>query len=93
MNFHIGQRIVCIDAGPSDKGVRSGLVKGRIYTISGIFDHWDGLGLQLNEILTPNAPLLIHFPAWRAERFRPIIERKTDISIFTAILVVESADA
>lgn len=90
--FHVNQKVVCVNAKPSPicriTGV-SNLSKGAIYTIRDI-EVWEGVEcVRLVEIV--ERPY--HFidrgwlePSWRANRFRPVVSRKTDISIFTAML-------
>lgn len=85
MTFHIGQQVVCVDANRSDVGVEVPLVKNAIYTVSGFStNYWGQTGLLLAEVGLPSK-LCGHHPAYRPERFRPVT--KTDISIFTAMLV------
>lgn len=86
--FRVGQKVVCIDA----KGHR--LIKtGQVYTIRqvGLVAWTDGsAAVRLEEICRgprdrcdgsrgDDTP-------YYARRFRPVIERKTDISIFTRML-------
>lgn len=90
MNFRIGQKVVCIkknrDTPPA--GEVQPCVGG-IYTVRGIVDwgEW-GVGLYLQEI--HNSPIDtkvgIVERTFSVRRFRPAVERKTDISIFTKIL-------
>ncbi len=72
--FNIGQRVLCVD----DSG--TALVKrGKIYTVHGIGAS-PKLGLAMLWLGgVPNGGMY-------ARRFRPIVERKTDISIFTKML-------
>ncbi len=83
--FHIGQKVVCINASHAPfKGRPPGLVKGRIYTVSaiGLTNHLDPEQLpciSVDELANP------YIAVW-SHRFHPVIERKTDISIFTAML-------
>lgn len=92
MSFHVGQQVVCVD----DTGWRvwrelSRPVKGRIYTIRALSlpclcTDPNELGLLLEEIVNPTR-LCLCGPtedAFFSRRFRPV--RKTDISIFTAML-------
>jgi hypothetical protein len=64
--------------------------KGSVYTIREIRLRKDGtLGLRLVEVINPacewnDAPP--QEPWYHATDFRPVVERKTDISIFTAML-------
>ena len=65
-----------------------------IYTIRGFYQETH---LLLVEIVNPAVPYVDGDmePVFLAERFRPIVEHKTDISIFTALLMLsrEGADA
>lgn len=84
MSFHVGQRVVCVDDSP---------VEGRIwydgkpqisavYTIVGIeYGRYGPYQTFLFAELSRQSGR--GYAAWR---FRPVIERKTDISILTALL-------
>ena len=85
MSFHVGQKVVCVDASVNGRGDKPALVEGNIYTIAHIVTVNDKVGFNLIEAQIPK-PLRIFYPAYRATRFRPVIERKTDISVFTALL-------
>lgn len=86
--FHIGQEVVCVDA----KGNEC-LVEGAKYTITCVipgmfvakgperFDNRTCAGLHLAEIGQEHG-----YVPFYASRFRPVIRRATDISIFTAML-------
>lgn len=81
MTFHVGQKVECID----DEGqpVREGdtpVKKGAVYTLRDVFDFFGEEGVRLQEITNPRDR---GYHSWR---FRPIVEKKTDISIFTAML-------
>jgi hypothetical protein len=81
MTFRVGQKVVCVDdeAQPCNRGYTP-VVKGDIYTIRDAFD-WFGLdGIRLEEIKNP------HDRGYQARRFRPVVERKTDISFAHEIL-------
>lgn len=91
--FHVGQKVVCVDGAPDLSGLTllgtwdaSKLpTKGQIYTITqvGIFHVWDSQKrpcVHVSEIVRPPDQ-----PVW-AHRFRPVAERKTDISVFTEML-------
>jgi hypothetical protein len=84
MNFHVGQKVVCVDSGAAADGVVMPLVKGCIYTVTGLKMASNGLGVFLAEVAPPERPGFS--PTFRVSRFRPIVEKKTDISIFTAML-------
>lgn len=80
MNFHVGQKVVCVD----DAGLGSewGVHKDNIYTVTRSEVIWGVPMVDLAE-----AKLGISdFPSYFSSRFRPLIERKTDISIFTRML-------
>ena len=89
--FRVGQKVVCVDASirysdpPWNKPVP--LTEGRIYTISGMENGGGVLGVYLFETKSNLPP----FPdgserSFAPGRFRPIVEHKTDISIFKAML-------
>jgi hypothetical protein len=71
--FRIGQKVVCVDA----KGVPLALVEGRVYVILRITPPYLYLAGVCGE--RPTAGMY-------ADRFRPIVEKKTDISVFEEIL-------
>lgn len=82
MNFRVGQKVVCVDDTYSTIGGSPSLLKyGAVYTVAAV-----GLyggkhpHIDLREVPAP-VPL-----AWEPRRFRPAVENKTDISIFTKIL-------
>jgi hypothetical protein len=78
MNFRIGQKVACINASNNNR-----LVLGAVYTITGIDtgklrDMENGgraLGLFLAEVQHGRTDIPFY-----AIRFRPLVERKTDIS-------------
>lgn len=97
MNFHVGQKVMCIDVAGIDMRQFARVpkeiapIKGQVYTVRGFSDAPNpGVAIFLEEIINP----IIRFVdnGWLGERsfmtfrFRPLIERKTDISIFTALL-------
>lgn len=88
MAFHVGQKVVCILDFP-DRGLSElQPVKGSIYTVRAIDCFPQGEALRLYE--------LVNIPGRYAEgvgetsfgtsAFRPVVERKTDISIFQQML-------
>lgn len=78
--FRIGQKVVCVDA--SDFA-ESYLVEGKIYTVISLTGRFLP-GLILVDAEDPGG--------WAAWRFRPVVERKTDIAIFTKMLNPESVN-
>lgn len=89
MSFRVGQKVVCVDDSPDFMGV-SWLVKGAEYTIDAVkfcenarisqSRTGSGLGVKVVEVATGQRDWFF------AHRFRPLIERKTDITVFTEIL-------
>ena len=86
--FYVGQKVVCIAdrKGPvNDLGLPS-FVKGRVYTITSFYEESPhGLFLCVAE--------LDQRVGGQVHGFRPIVERKTDISIFTEMLTKTGVDA
>lgn len=77
--FQPGQRVICVNDEPTD--YRPILVtKGHTYTIKEYWEGARGPGVTLMEV----EPKL--GPGWHTWRFRPIVEQKTDIIIFTKML-------
>jgi hypothetical protein len=80
-NFHVGQKVVCVDASDGEwNDIRGGatgyLVEGEVYTVASIRKEPEVTFLRLEGV----------FSGWASIRFRPVVERKTDISIFRAML-------
>ena len=90
MTFRVGQKVICIKQGgwTSLHSSEIGPQYGEIYTIEDIEVIPTGTFLTLSEINNP--PRYVGFAAnfWSVH-FRPVVERKTDISIFTAMLKTE----
>lgn len=97
--FHVGQKVVCVDASANKKYLPpgycisdpdlDGLAKGRIYIIRGIIFIRRVPCVFLEEIIREVEPAFGFEAPYSAARFRPIVERKTDISIFTKMLKPE----
>ena len=87
MTFRVGQKVVCVDVSGCDSATRSIWRypdAGSVYTISGTGIASCGSPIvYLHEIVQPEPTDLDGF---YARRFRPVIERETDISVFTEIL-------
>ena len=78
MNLHIGQLVECIDASPGyATGQRIELAQNAVYRIRDI----GGFNGELVNVGT------IHYYA--PQRFRPLVERETDISELTALLKIK----
>ena len=92
MAFYVGQKVVCVDDTPDKHPMRAanmaGLMAGTIYTVRAIrvHDHSGRPGLMLQEIMRPILGGDGREQPFSVQRFRPAVERKTDISIFTRIL-------
>lgn len=92
MSFRVGQKVVCIcDDVPKFFGDEQVPNKGAVYTVRAVFDGiTDRLGVYLYEI--NNAHMIERWggdtePGFSAHIFRPVVERKTDISIFQRMLI------
>jgi hypothetical protein len=86
--FYVGQRVVCVNDSPAWDGHVPFVRKGAIYTIRCVSpaEDCDGnLGLRFHEVADP-PPRPMMAPWYCATRFRPVVERKTDISIFMRML-------
>jgi hypothetical protein len=101
MAFNIGQKVVCVDDvfSSSWNDIPNKPRRGRIYTVRGtcFYDYADAPyapAVYLEELLNPLRIVAqvdtakfyaVELPFW-AGRFRPVTERKTDISVFTDML-------
>lgn len=81
-NAYVGQKVVCIDANTINIGFDK-LIKNEVYTISEIEISEKGHFIDLKEKMKYPSSLGCRF---FISRFRPVIEKKTDISIFTSML-------
>lgn len=78
--FDIGQKIVCVFANVRSDSlckVQSPLRQGHVYTVL----YSDKRMTLLEEVDAPEPHV-----GFLTSRFRPVVERKTDISIFTQLL-------
>jgi hypothetical protein len=89
--FWIGQKVVCVD----DRGLAAALhqdevgpLVGDIYTVRGLICVNGQHGVKLFEIVNPPHQYWgeTRECAFYARRFRPVVEKKTDISVFEEIL-------
>lgn len=95
-NLRVGQKVVCIgDKWRKFPSVQSYPVKDQIYTIRSLYSghgvnyNTPIIGLYLVEIRSPIIETELDGlteVGWIASAFRPLITRKTDISVFTRIL-------
>lgn len=103
MTFYVGQKVVCVDDSPwrniGCRGYPMILRRGAIYTIVAISTGYSDakIGLHFAEIRDLGGPRYIAgVPGgprgYDSERFRPVVEKKTDISMFEEILRRETID-
>lgn len=95
MAFRVGQKVVCVSVGqnvPGRNTVAKYLKQGAIYTIRELCDFpYEpdrdlGPGVRLEEVYrSPIDGEWEDYP-FSIYRFRPLTEKKTDISVFTAML-------
>lgn len=82
--FYVGQKVVCIDNKPYSFHFWGGKIDipkiNQIYTIKRP-EYVYSNGVIVVDLKELNNPA-----GYRAFRFRPLVEKKTDISIFTDIL-------
>lgn len=91
MAFRIGQKVVCVDAKGSDGIWYPGeeIEEGKVYTIHSVLTHpTKGNPLvRLQELKrVPECMEVWGHDGYGAYRFRPAVERKTDISFAHEIL-------
>lgn len=95
MAFFVGQKVVCIDntlgGGVILKEGETVPALETVYTVRAIVDWGPEYDSQLLLVEIVNPVCRWWSGEWRegafnVRRFRPVVERKTDISIFTAML-------
>lgn len=99
-NFHVGQKVVCIDDSPC-YGWPCPLRLRQVYTVKSVqhvFGRYKGVRGWFDTVSVHEANGLTaggweHQDGFAAQRFRPVVERKTDISIFQAMLEPKKARA
>ena len=91
LDWHVGMKVVCVIGGGHrwHEDMES-LAEGGVYTIRGmnINPATGNLNVLVDEIRNPARQCAEGFgePYYGARRFRPVQTRKTDISIFEAML-------
>jgi hypothetical protein len=86
MTFRVGQKVVCVNAKPTSDSFWNYAVtppiEGKVYTVSkSNFLNREGVeAIEIAEIKNP------YGFGFKALRFRPVVERKANISIFKRIL-------
>jgi hypothetical protein len=89
--FRVGQHVVCVDASPNQRyGLALPMLKrGGIYVIRAIEDKpgWQapGWGVHLEGIYIIHPDAKCEW-AMKPSRFRPVVDRPTDIEIFRKLL-------
>lgn len=86
LDWHVGMKVVCVDARIKNTFVAR-LTENETYTIRAMFVSPTSGKIGVRLVGIANG---IHRSGiergYRASRFRPLVTRKTDISIFTAML-------
>jgi hypothetical protein len=89
ITFHAGQRVVCVDASPNRRCGLKLLARGKIYIIRAIEQKpgWEapGWGVHLEGIHIVHPDVDWEW-AMRPTRFRPVVNRPTNIEIFKRLL-------
>lgn len=82
-NFHVGQKVVCIngDGAPT-------LVERKVYTVTAVWGITlpTGLGREDTGVAVAEAEPVSSLLGFAASRFRPVTTRKTSIEIFQRML-------
>ena len=80
--FRIGQKVVCVDNKVRPRTAYPKILKklkvNGIYHIAKITHQ--GIGVRIAEVVSPGGT------SFYSDRFRPVVERKTDISTFEKLL-------
>jgi hypothetical protein len=87
-NFRVGQKVVCVKLHDGNPKWAVDLRIGGVYTVSFVSTGFNS-GIDLEEYPVTSQPLFTlgrWSPCYWTGLFRPAVERKTDISIFTAML-------
>lgn len=98
MAFYVGQKVVCVNAEstPGREWLDAELlVENAVYSVREI--RWNPVtnrpNLLLNEIRRNQETNRVQFFGYAPYRFRPLVEKKTDISIFTKMLTPTQVNA
>lgn len=103
MAFRVGQKVVCVDASVHvGFGAKGKIREGAIYTVREIgITVLNEPGVRLQEFVYDSDPGRVGYATkmpfkdafYRAARFRPLVERKTSIEIFTRMLTPDKEKA
>lgn len=94
MNFYVGMKVVCVDAGPNFWGEPVPLVENQIYVIRGIVSKPDCDGdTGLHLVGVEHRPNRTGCSSFKASRFRPLIERSTETGMAILRKVADDAAA
>lgn len=90
--FRIGQKVLCVAPAPTSEF--EGPIVGKTYIVRSLdfCERANAAAIRVHGLTLPFIPEFGREGAFRASRFRPIAEKKTDISIFEEILRRESVD-
>lgn len=95
MTFRIGQKVIYVGIQDGSLWQRfcdlfhpdhsDNLIKYSVYTVEQIIYHFDGI--HCIHLVGYKSPATNYWmEGYRADAFRPAVERKTDISVFTKML-------
>lgn len=94
-NFVVGQKVVCINECGTNQDTHPGIIaikKGDILTVREITQapRRNGqilIGVRFKEVVNVTSPYSVCWEYdYSPKNFRPLVERKTDISVFKAML-------
>ena len=90
--FYVGQKVVCIaNWRPYSNAYNNAPKKGSIYTVRELLNLGTAPSIRLVEIVNDPVDVYVNIgfaieASWITTAFRPLTERKTDISVFRALL-------
>jgi hypothetical protein len=89
-HFRVGQRVVCVDASLNPRHGIKVLSRGKIYVIRAIDEtprRWEppGWGVHVEGISVAHPGGKFEW-TMRPSRFRPVVDRPTDIEVFKKLL-------
>ena len=85
MTFHVGQKVVYVGGLALHPG-ETEPSKNAVYTVIWVGHHPGFTHLHIDIAEMPCAETDEYFRGYKAVAFRPVVERKTDISVFQEIL-------